>query len=123
MSLRFYGNMIMRDVSKGSDIMLRKRKCRICGEWYQPKVHNQKTCSKECGEKLRKTNSKIRQKRYYKNNKEKINAKRRQDYSKNPEKYRERWRKWYTEYTSNREQNIDDIMNAYYEYLDDCGVE
>jgi hypothetical protein len=103
--------------------MLRKRKCKICGEWYRPKVHNQKTCSKECSEKLRKTNSKISQKRYYKNNKEEINAWRREDYSKNPEKYRERWRKWYDKYTSNREQNIEDIMNAYYEYLDDCGVE
>lgn len=91
----------------------------ICGEWYRPKVHNQKTCSKECSKELRKASVR----RYYKKNREKVNAWRREDYIKNPEKYRKRWRKWYDEYKSNREQNIDDIMNAYYEYLDDCGVE
>lgn len=100
--------------------MLRKRKCKICGEWYRPKVHNQKTCSEKCREELRRENLR----RYYKKreNREKVNAWRRKDYAKNPEKYRERWRKWYDKYTSNREQHLDDIMNAYYEYLDDCGV-
>lgn len=101
---------------------MRKRKCMICGEWYRPKVHNQKTCSKECSEELRKMTAKKCQREYYKNNREKVNAKRREWFKKHPEKRKEYEKKWWDKYYSNREQNIDDIFNAYYEYLDDCGI-
>ena len=100
--------------------MLRKRKCRICGEWYRPKVHNQKTCSKKCSEELRKMTLKRCNKRWRENNREKVKEYQKRWVKNNPEKRKEIERKWWDKYYSNREQNIDDIFNAFYEYLDEC---
>ena len=96
-------------------MMSNKRKCAICGKWFKPNTHNQKTCSIECRKTLQQENVR----RYYRRHKDRLNAKRREDYHNDPEKYLERERRWWKKYNANRKQHIDDIFNAYYEYLDD----
>lgn len=97
-------------------MFLEKRECVICGREFIPKVHNQKTCSEECREKY----GKEYRREYYRNaDKEKRRQYQREYYRKNKDKVRARQRRWIREHYDNRESNIDDIFNAFQDYLEE----
>ena len=94
---------------------MKPRKCTICGKLFHPKVHNQKTCSADC----RKEHKKLYQRQYNKDFNEKVNARRRRNYWKNHKKIREYQNNWIREHYANRKSNINDIFNAFQEYLEE----
>jgi hypothetical protein len=74
------------------------RQCEICGEGFNPPFKQKRVCSEEC----RRVRTRRYVLRYEENNKEKVNARRRNRRQKSPENFREQGKRY-------REKNKDKI--------------
>ncbi len=85
-------------------IALRKRRCKICGQSFQPQKQATNVCGLRCGKKLEYSKNKVyyqeQGKKYYSANIEKIKVKRKKYYWSDPERFRSKAKQW-------SEQNFD----------------
>ena len=94
--------------------MMVRKECVVCGKAFMPKVHNQKTCSQECRDRYM---AEYRREYYRNADKEKRRERQREYYRRNRDKIRERQNRWFREHCRDRETHIDDIFNAFNDYL------
>ena len=85
-------------------VLVRKRKCRECGNDFQPQTKSSKYCSRSCGKKASRERTvekdRERARLWYKDHLDEARKKRKERYWSNPEKHRQDTRRW-------REKNLE----------------